>query len=402
MKLHQVNPHDLNPYLNNPRHNGKMVEALVKAIKEFGFRIPILATKGGEVIDGHARLEAAKRLALPTVLVLYADDLTEDQVRAFRISVNKISELSEWDEGKLAQELAALEENGFDLSLLAISADEISRLLLAMESADDTNDEPDAEDLDDAPELPTVPTTQPGDVYDIGPHRLVCGDSTSYESFEKLLPDGERAALVFTDPPYNVNYEGKAGKIQNDAMSEEQFRLFLLTVYRLLYHHSLPGCAMYVCYADSEAIPFRSMMLKARWQIKQTIIWAKNTHVLGRSDYQQQHEPILYGWKGGASHTWNGGRGEKTLWHFDKPNRSTLHPTMKPVALVEKALDNSSNPGDLVLDPFGGSGTTMVAAHGTGRIARLIELDPKFCDVIVQRMRDLWPSLEIRRNGQPI
>lgn len=401
MKIKYLSPAEITPYENNPRITEQAVQAVRRSIREFGFNQPITVDKNLVIITGHVRHQAAKLEGLEQIPVVVLADLAPEKVAAYRLADNKLGEIAEWDEDKLSQELIQLSLSDQDMEVLGFAAKEISKVLLSLQQADDLPEELDDEALNEEPPPPPDPFTQPGDVYEIGPHRLVCGDSTIVQTYHTLLGD-DLVDLVFTDPPYNVAYKAKAGSIQNDDLNDEEFRLFLFSFFRLTHRVAKAGCPIYVCFSESEGINFRTLMTRAKWQLKQTLVWVKNQFVMGRSDYQNQYEPILYGWKAGASHAWYGDRKQSSVWRFDKPQRNADHPTMKPVALVAYALGNSSQEGDLVLDPFGGSGTTMVAAQQTGRRARLIELDPGYCDVIVNRMRKLWPSLPIRRNGQAL
>jgi site-specific DNA-methyltransferase (adenine-specific) len=350
------------------------------------------------IIAGHTRYHAAKQLGLETVPVHVAVDLTPDQVQAYRLADNKLSELAEWDEAGLAKELQAISETDIDLTLLGFDAGDFAKALLASEEKE-TIELP-MGDEDDCPEPPTEPITKAGDVYQLGKHKLICGDSTSMDSYRKLL-GAEMVDMVLTDPPYNVAYEGKAGKIKNDSMSGDDFKQFLLSFYWCCHKVARAGCPIYVWFSEAEGLSFRQTLIKAGWMLKQTLIWVKNAFVMGRMDYHQKHEPCLYGWKGGAEHTFLGGRTQNTVWTFDKPQRSNEHPTMKPVKLFEESIKNSCQLDGIVLDPFGGSGTTIIACQNLGRQARVIELDPKFCDVIVKRFKTLYPKQDILLNGTP-
>ena len=387
IELHHWPVGKLIPYGRNPRKNDHVIEQMAGAIQEFGFRIPIIAKSTGEVVDGHLRLKAALHLGLETVPVVLADDLTPMQIKAFRILANRSATWADWDEDLLRLELEELQLDDFDLSLTGFDDDEIAELLAGQETTIEGNTDEDA-----APEVPVTPVSKPGDVWIMGKHRLLCGDSTDATSFTRLM-DGEKATMVFTDPPYNVDYANSAKDklrgtnrpILNDNLGDG-FQDFLLNAFKPTLAHC--SGAVYVAMSSSELDTLQSAFRAAGGKWSTFIIWAKNTFTLGRSDYQRQYEPILYGWPEGATRHWCGDRDQGDVWHFNKPRVNDLHPTMKPVELVERAIRNSSRPGDVVLDPFGGSGTTLIAAEKSGRQARLIELDPKYVDVIVRRWQE--------------
>ncbi len=373
------------PYARNPRKNDQVVDKMVSAIKEFGFRIPIVARSDGSIVDGHLRLKAAQRLGLTEVPVALADDLTEAQIKAFRLLANRSASWAEWDDELLPLEIQDLQKAGYDLGLTGFNAGELERMTDVGSSAGLT-------DEDAVPEAPIDPVTKPGDVYVLGEHRLLCGDSTVLANVEKVL-DGALADMVFTDPPYNVDY-GNAAKdkmrcntrtIMNDNLGEG-FEKFLYDACVNL----LAVCkgSIYVCMSSSELHTLQKAFVAAGGKWSTFVIWAKNHFTMGRSDYQRQYEPILYGWKQGLDHFWCGARDQGDVWFINKPIKNDLHPTMKPVELVERALRNSSKSRDIVLDSFGGSGTTLIACEKLNRQARLIELDPKYCDVIVKRWEE--------------
>jgi len=371
-------------YARNPRKNDEAVDRMCGAIREFGFRIPIVARSDGAVVDGHLRLKAARKLGLNEVPVVLADELTEAQIKAFRLLANRSATWAEWDEELLWLELTELEQQGFDLDFTGFDLDEIERFLEPPESGSD--------DEEQIPEPAAEPVSRPGDLWICGEHRVLCGDATVLADVEKLL-DGELADMAFTDPPYNVNYansaqdkrQGKNRPILNDALGEGFGALLYDACVNIL---TVTKGAVYICMSSSELDTLQKAFRDAGGRWSTFIVWAKNTFTLGRSDYQRQYEPILYGWKEGADHYWCGARDQGDVWFFDKPAKNDLHPTMKPVALIERAIRNSSKSRDIVLDPFGGSGTTMIAAERAGRRARLIELDPKYVDVIVQRWQN--------------
>ncbi len=369
-------------YARNPRKNDHAVDKVAAAIKEFGFRVPIVAKSDGLVVDGHLRLKAAKKLGLAEVPVILADDMTDAQIKAFRLSVNKVSELAEWDIDLLKLEFADLEADGFDLSLTGFEVDEIAGFL-----ADPTEGLTDEDAVPDAPE---VPVTVEGDVWLLGRHRLMCGDSTSIDAVEKLC-DGQLVDMWLTDPPYNVAYEGKTKEaltIKNDKMSNDGFRQFLTDSYVAADAVMKAGAVFYIWHADSEGYNFRGAAFDAGWQVRQCLIWKKQTMVMGRQDYHWKHEPCLYGWKDGAAHLWVTDRKQTTILEFDRPSRNGEHPTMKPVELFEYQMLNNTKGSDIVLDSFAGSGTTAIACEKHGRMARLMELDPKYADVIIQRWQE--------------
>ena len=385
------------PYARNPRKNDHAVERVAAAIREFGFKVPIIAKSDGTIVDGHLRLKAAQKLGMETVPVVYADDLTDAQVKAFRISVNRMAELAGWDNDLLALELGELGDLGFDLELTGFTDEEI-KALMPVDVTDGLTDP------DDAPPLPDNPVTRPGDVWLMGKHRLLCGDSTSVDDLAKLC-ENQAVDMWLTDPPYNVAYEGGTKEkltIQNDSMGDDQFRKFLRDAYTAADTVMKAGAVFYIWHADSEGYNFRGAAKDAGWAVRQCLIWKKSSLVLGRQDYQWQHEPCLYGWKEGAGHLWASDRKQTTILEFDKPSRNGEHPTMKPVALFEYQLLNNTKGGDQVLDSFGGSGTTLIAAEKNGRVARLMELDPKYCDVIVKRWQDWTGKIAIHaETGEP-
>lgn len=393
----------LNP--NNPRiiKDDKFAK-LVKSIQELPEMLeirPIVVNSDMVVLGGNMRLKACKEAGLKEVPIIVADNLTEEQQREFLIKDNVSG--GEWDFEMLANEWDVEQLEDWGLDVPNFEADEV------IEAQED--------DFDVTP--PEEPKTILGDLYEIGEHRLLCGDSTQTDTFEKLM-QGELADMVVTDPPYNVAYEGGTKEkltIKNDDMSDSDFYNFLYDFYVACNSFVKKGGAWYVWHADSEGANFRKAFKEAGILLKQCLIWVKSSLVLGRQDYQwkhepclegvnaenwewvKEHEPCLYGWKEGAPHYWKGGRKQTTVLEFDKPQRNGEHPTMKPVPLIGLQIGNSSKVGDLVIDAFGGSGTTMVACEQLKRKARLIEFDPKYCDVIVKRMITLDPSLIIKRNG---
>ncbi len=372
------------PYANNPRtHSKEQIAKVAASIARFGFVNPILVDAAANVIAGHGRLQAAKQLALKQVPVIILAHLTEEEKRAYVIADNQLALEAGWDDELLKTELGALADLDFDLSVIGFSDKELAELLEGLNETQGNTDD------DAVPEAPVEPVTKLGDVYVLGNHRLLCGDSTILENVERVL-DGALADMVFTDPPYNVDYgntakdklRGNDRRIMNDNLGEG-FETFLYDACVNMIAVCKGG--IYVCMSSSELHTLQKAFVAAGGKWSTFVIWAKNTFTLGRSDYQRQYEPILYGWKQGADHFWCGARDQGDVWFVNKPRKNDLHPTMKPVELVERAIRNSSKSRDIVLDCFGGSGSTLIACEKTGRQARLIELDPKYCDVIVQR-----------------
>lgn len=381
----QMMPIDtVKPYIYNPRVNDQAVDAVARSIEEFGFRSPIVVDESKTIINGHTRLKAAKQLGLEQVPVLVADDLTEEQVRAFRLADNKTAELAEWDDDMLEEELSLLD----DIDMSEFGFEEIVEELEVEED----------EGFDD--ELPKEPRAQVGDVYKLGGSRLVCGDSLDPKTYE-LLCEGEEMDLYLTDPPYNIAYEGKTAEaltIENDDMSDEDFRTFLFEAFTAAGDVMKPGASFYIWHAESEKYNFVGACNDVDWTIRQTLIWNKNQFTLGRQDYQWKHEPCLYGWKPGASHNWYGGYSETTVLDFNKPNKNIEHPTMKPIELFAYLIKNSTKQGDNVLDNFGGSGTTIMACEQLDRHAFVIELDPKYVDVIINRWEEYTGEKAVKLN----
>jgi DNA modification methylase len=375
-------------YDNNPRHNEEAIQAVANSIREFGFKVPIVISSDNVIIAGHTRLKASVSLGLEEVPCIIADDLNDEQIKAFRLADNKTAELATWDLSKLEEELADI-----DMDMLQFGFEEMEELL-----PDNASDD----DFDITDEIPEVPFSQPGDIYELGSHRLMCGDSTDSKQVATLL-DGVEADMIFTDPPYNVDYEGTAGKIKNDKMEDDTFYLFLYDAFQNMFEHTKPGGAIYVCHADTEGLNFRNAFKNAGYKLAECLIWVKNALVLGRQDYHWRHEPILYGWKEGAAHYFVEDRTQDTIWEYNKPKKNEEHPTMKPLELVGKAISNSSRRHESVLDLFGGSGSTMIASDQLDRKSFLMELDERFVDVIVKRYikhKESYENCYLIRNGK--
>jgi len=385
MQIEQVPVEKLIPYVNNSRtHSEEQVAQIAASIREFGFNNPVLIDKDDTIIAGHGRIQAARKLRLAEVPCVRLEHLTETQRKAYIIADNRLALNAGWNEELLTIELNDLLADGFALDILGFDSDELKRLLDPITPTEGLTDE------DEVPEVPEEPKTKPGDIYQLGRHRLMCGDSTSIDDLEKLC-NGQQVDMWLTDPPYNVAYEGKtkdALTIKNDSMDNDQFRQFLRDSYTAADMVMKPGAVFYIWHADSEGYNFRGAAKDAGWTVRQCLIWKKSTMVMGRQDYHWKHEPCLYGWKDGAGHLWAADRKQTTILEFDKPSRNGEHPTMKPVGLFEYQMLNNTKGGDIVLDSFGGSGTTIIAAEKNGRVGYLMELDPKYCDVIVKRWED--------------
>lgn len=401
------------PYENNPRNNDEAVEPVANSISEFGFKVPIVATSDGEIINGHTRWKAAKKLKLKTVPVIIADDLTEEQVKAFRLADNKVAEIAQWDIELLLSEIDSVDN--LDMTLFGFTDQDYT--------LDDFEDEElDTEDAEEINEQDTqTSAVEYGDIYQLGRHRLMCGDSTSIADMEELV-DVNKIDLYVTDPPYNVAYEGgteEAMTIMNDSMDDVSFRQFLKDAFSVADKHLKPGGAFYIWHADSEGLNFRAAVKETGWLLKQNIIWVKNSIVLGRQDYQWKHEPCLYGWKDGASHYFVDNRSLATVieedednlkemtkgeliayiktmqegsptsvFYEDKPVRNDIHPTMKPLKLIARCVLNSSKKGERVLDSFNGGGSTLMVCEKTERIYYGMELDPLYVERTIKRWED--------------
>jgi DNA modification methylase len=376
------------PFARNARtHSAEQVAQIAASIAEFGFVNPVLIGPDNVIIAGHARLLAARKLGMPEVPVIVLDHLTPTQRRALVIADNRLALSAGWDEEMLRVELAALREDEFDLDLVGFTAEELEELL-----ADPEAEAAGHTDEDAVPEAPEAAVTVPGDVWILGSHRLLCGDATVLSDLEKVLAGG-LSDMAFSDPPYGVNYgatmkdklRGKQRTIANDNLGAA-FEPFLREACANML--AVTKGALYICMSSSELHTLYRAFTESGGHWSTFIIWAKNTFTMGRADYQRQYEPMLYGWKEGADHFWCGARDQGDVWFVKKPQVNDLHPVMKPVELIERAIRNSSKSRDTVLDPFGGSGSTLIACEKTGRQARLIELEPKYCDVAIVRWRD--------------
>lgn len=381
MLIEKKNTADLLPADYNPRKDLKPGDAeyekLKRSIEQFGYVEPVIWNQTtGRVVGGHQRLKVLMDMGMTEVdCVVVAMD--EEKEKALNIALNKIS--GDWDKDKLALLIADLQGADFDVSLTGFEPAEIDALF-----KDTLKDGVKDDDFDVGAELAQPTMTKPGDIWTLGRHRLICGDSTKAETYD-LLMGSTKANLVITDPPYNVNYEGSAGKIKNDNMADEAFYNFLLDAYTQMHSAMADDASIYVFHADTEGLNFRRAFADAGFYLSGCCIWKKQSLVLGRSPYQWQHEPCLYGWKKNGKHQWYTGRKETTIWEFDKPKKNGDHPTMKPIPLLAYPIMNSSMSNSVVLDPFGGSGSTLIACEQTDRICYTIELDEKFCDVIVKR-----------------
>lgn len=443
MEIIKLPVSQLNPAKYNPRvalkPGDRAYEKLRRSIEEYGYVDPIIVNKRGwVVVGGHQRLRVMRDMGVTEVDVSVVD-LTPDKEKALNVALNKIT--GDWDMAALGELLEELKDGGFDMELTGFDDDEIDKIISDMTGGDEPEERKDVEEdnFDPAAAAASIKktTAAAGDVWALGDHRLICGDATNAGDIGRLM-GGKVADMVFTDPPYNVDYQGGTGekmKILNDKMGNEQFYQFLHDAFSVMFKHTRPGGAFYCCHADSEGVNFRSAMIAAGWDMKQCLIWVKNSLVLGRQDYHWRHEPILYGWKPGAAHLWNADRRQTTviddragitvapapggytltfasgadivmievpsfkpvhigtdidttIWRFDKPLRNGEHPTMKPIGIPARAIQNSSKAGDIVLDLFGGSGSTLIAAEQTDRVAYTSELDPVYVDVIIQRYEE--------------
>lgn len=388
MKIVSVEIDKIKEYNQNAKqHDTKQINLIAESIKRFGWQQPIVLDKNNEIVAGHGRILGAKKLELKEVPCLYIENLTEDEIKAYRLADNQINALTGFDNALLIPELQSLPDDLFDLT-------GFDRDLII---------EADAKD-DEVPETPEEPKSKLGDLYELGNHRVLCGDSLSLEDINKLS-NGVKVDMLITDPPYNVAYEGATKEkltIKNDSMGDSEFLQFLKDAYIGADSIMKAGAVFYIWHADSEGFNFRAACKDVGWTVRQCLIWVKNSAVMGRQDYHWKHEPCLYGWKEGASHLWNADRKQTTILNFDKPNRNGEHPTMKPVELFVYQITNNTKGEDIVLDTFLGSGTTLIASEKTGRTCYGMELDPKYVDVIIQRYVDYTGNENIKLNGENI
>ncbi len=391
-ELKLINIDELIPYANNARtHSKDQINKLRSSLREFGFINPILIDKDYNILAGHGRVMAAREEGIKEVPCVLVEHLTEAQKKAYILADNRLAMDAGWDDEMLALELENLKELDFDMDLTGFDAAEIDELFSNIHDKDVQDD-----DFDVDAALAEEPISKQGDIWLLGRHRLICGDSTKAEIYEKLM-EGKKANLCVTDPPYNVNYTAGSEnerKIKNDNMEDKNFYEFLLASFKNIFNSLDDGAAAYIFHADTEGLNFRKAFKDAGFHLANVCIWAKQSLVLGRSDYQWQHEPILYGWKPTGKHRWYADRKQTTIWNFDRPTKSELHPTMKPVPLVAYPIQNSSMSNCIVLEPFAGSGSTLIACEQLGRICYAIELDEKYADVIVKRYIEYVDSYE--------
>ena len=386
------------PYVNNARtHSPEQINKLRASLREFGFINPVIIDRNYGVIAGHGRIMAAKEEGITEVPCVFADHLSEAQKKAYILADNRMAMDAGWDEELLRVEIEALQGMDFDPLLTGFDEAELADLF-----GEENEAKEDDFDVEAELEKPTV--TQSGDVWTLGRHRLICGDSTQPETFD-ILMQGKKANLVVIDPPYNVNYEGTAGKIKNDNMASEKFYQFLLDAFTNIARVMADDASIYVFHADTEGLNFRKAFSDAGFYLSGCCIWKKPSLVLGRSPYQWQHEPCLYGWKKNGKHQWYSDRKQTTIWEFDKTKKNTDHPTMKPIPLLAYPICNSSMSNTLILDPFGGSGSTLIACEQIDRSCYTAELDEKYCDVIVKRYIEQVGSADgvfVERDGEQI
>ena len=400
-RFEKVNIDRLVPYARNARtHSKEQILQLRSSLREFGFVNPVIVDKDLNIIAGHGRILAAKAEGLTEVPCVFVEYLTDAQKKAYILADNRLAMNAGWDEELLALEFADLKDLGFDIGLTGFDENEIEKLFA--DSGGDVKD--DGFDLTAA--LEQAAFVLPGDIWTLGRHRLICGDATDADTVKKLM-DGRKANLVLTDPPYNVNFEGSSGlKIKNDSMKAEQFYTFLFSSFKNLADNLEGGGSAYIFHADTEGENFRRAFREAGFHLSGTCIWVKDSFVMGRSPYQWQHEPILYGWLKTGSHKWYAGRAEATIWNFAKPKRNSDHPTSKPLDLLAYPIKNSSQANGIVIDTFGGSGSTLIACEQADRICNMLELDEKYASVILRRYAELKQNggadIACERGGQTI
>lgn len=399
MKIEIADINSIKPYENNPRKlSEKAIEKVAMSLKEYGFRQPIVVDKDRIIVAGHTRFRASKKLGLKKIPVSIIDNLTPEQINAYRIADNRTAEESEWDNELLKMEIKELEAQDFKLNLLGFNEDQLNDLLF--EEKQGLTDE------DEVPETPEEPITKLGDIWKLGNHRVMCGDSKIQDEVKKLM-DNNLADLLHTDPPYNVNYSNAErpnpskkdlGKIKNDVMSKEDFYIFLKDCFTTAYTFLKEDSSAYIWHSSAEQINFTKAFIDAGFTFSQQIIW-KKPMLLGRGKYQWAHEPCLFGNKGSPYFTDD--RKKTTVWDFGGYDKSkNLHPTQKPIFIPEEAINNSSKQGSNVLDLFGGSGSTLIACEKLGRNSFTMELDPKYCDVIIKRWENFTGKKAELENGQ--
>jgi len=389
------------PYANNARtHNKEQILKLRSSLREFGFVNPVIIDKAYNVLAGHGRIEAAKEEGITEVPCVYADHLTEAQKKAYILADNRMALDAGWDEELLSVEMQELQELGFDLSMTGFDEKELTDLLGV-----DADGEAKEDDFDLSAALEKAAFVQRGDIWTVGRHKLMCGDATSAEDVSALMGD-TKANLILTDPPYGVSFKSASGlTIQNDSMKNEEFYTFLLSSFQRMAEHLEKGGSAYVFHADTEGLNFRKAFIDAGFHLAGCCIWVKDSLVLGRSDYQWQHEPVLYGFMQNEKHHWYSDRKQTTIWHFDKPKRNANHPTSKPLDLLGYPIGNSTQENGVVMDTFGGSGSTLMACEQMNRICCMMELDEKYASVILRRyVEDTGDSegVYVIRNGQQI
>jgi site-specific DNA-methyltransferase (adenine-specific) len=392
MKIQEIEIDTIKPYSKNPRKNDNAVDVVKNSLKEFGWKQPLVINPiTMEIVVGHTRWKAAKALEFKTVPCVMADDLTDEQMKAYRLADNKTNEFAEWDFDLLGEEIESL--LNIDITDLGFTFEADIEKHEVMEDSFEV--EAELKNIE-------IPITKSGDIWQLGRHKLLCDDSTDCERVA-LFMSGHKADLLLTDPPYNVNYEGKTKdrlKMKNDNMSEKMFFSFLIKAMQSAISIMKDGASFYIWHADSSGGIFRNALKEIGLNIRQCLIWVKNTFVLGRQDYQWQHEPCLYGWKDGAAHYWGSDRKQSTLLNYNRPQKNKEHPTMKPVKMFDYLICNSTKKGDLVIDLFLGGGTTLIACEQNGRTCYGIEIDPRCCDVIVKRWENLTGGKAILVNGK--
>lgn len=413
LKPEYVPADDLIPYINNARtHDEDQVAKIAASIREFGFLNPILIDDEKGIIAGHGRLMSALKLNMSTVPCLKITNLSEAKKKAYILADNRLALSAGWNKDILSVELERLKELDFDISLTGFLTEELNDIIGDVDASGlvDENDAP--------PVVDEPPVTKTGDIWQLGDHRLICGDSTRGDTFQHLMAD-ELADMCWTDPPYNVAYEGNSSgqsvgvyrkAIQNDNMDDAAFLNFLTTAFENIQQYLVAGGPFYICHAGGKTVLFEQALAASHLSVRQHLVWVKNGPVLSRQDYNWQHEPVLYGWKEGEKHQWYGGTDKKTVIFCDKPVKSKEHPTMKPFDLIEHMIDNSSKKDDIVLDPFGGSGSTLIVCEKKRRKCRIVELDEHYCDVIIERwqkysgkiavLNDGMTTFESQKNGQ--